>query len=92
MIPGLGANMKGMKVDEKELTRVQAVIQSMTAQERTYPHVIDSSRQKRIANGSGTNLQEVKKLLKNFKRIKKMFKGMKKSGKRGMGKGVLAWQ
>ena len=92
MIPGLGANIKNMNVDENELTKVQAVIQSMTTQERTYPHTIDSSRQKRIAHGSGTNLQEVKKLLKNFKRIKKMFKGMKKSGKRGMGKGVLAWQ
>jgi signal recognition particle subunit SRP54 len=92
MIPGLGANMKNMNVDESELVRVEAVIQSMTPKERAYPHVIDSSRQKRIAHGSGTNLQEVKKLLKNFKRIKKMFKGMKKSGKRGMGKEVLAWQ
>ncbi len=92
MIPGMGASAKNMDFDEKELVRVQAIIQSMTPEERAYSHLIDSSRQKRIAHGSGAGLQDVKKLLKNFKRIKKMFKGMKKSGKQRFGKGAFAWQ
>ncbi|MFC1672053.1 signal recognition particle protein, partial [Planctomycetota bacterium] len=92
MIPGMGANMKNMDLDEHELVKVRGIIQSMTAQERNHADIINPSRQKRIARGSGSSLQDVKKLLKNFKRIKRMFKDMKKMGKRGFGKEVFAWQ
>jgi signal recognition particle subunit SRP54 len=92
MIPGMGSQLPTGSLDEKELSRVQAIIQSMTPKERALPHIMDSSRQKRIAHGSGTVLTDVKKLLKNFKRAKKMFKDIKKSGKKGLKKGALAWQ
>ena len=77
---------------EGELTKAQAIIESMTPQERSFPHVINVSRQKRISRGSGASLNDVKKLLKQFKRVKKMFKDMKKSGRRGLRKGAFAWQ
>ncbi len=76
MIPG-GVNakaMKGLNVDEKEIVKIQAIIQSMTPDERENPVIIDSSRRKRIAMGSGTNVQDVNRLLKQFKETKKMMK------------------
>lgn len=91
MIPGMNSKkLKGIDVDEKELDRIKAIIQSMTISERENPVIIDSSRRKRIANGSGTSVQEVNRLLKQFKETKKMMKritGMektiKKKGKAG---------
>ena len=75
MIPGVNTKkLKDLNVDEKELDRIQAIIQSMTPKEREDPSIIDSSRRKRIANGSGTSVQEVNKLLKQFKETKKMMK------------------
>ncbi len=91
MIPGMNSKaLKGLDVDNKELARIEAVIKSMTKKERENPEIIDSSRRKRIALGSGTNVQEVNKLLKQFKETKKMMKKftdmektMKKKGKLG---------
>ncbi len=91
MIPGMNTKaLKGLDVDNKELVRIEAVIKSMTKKERENPEIIDSSRRKRIALGSGTNVQEVNKLLKQFKETKKMMKKftdmekiMKKKGKMG---------
>lgn len=91
MIPGVNTKkLKDLNVDEKDLDRIQAIIQSMTPKEREDPSIIDSSRRKRIANGSGTSVQEVNKLLKQFKETKKMMKKftdmektIKKKGKFG---------
>ncbi|NLY77373.1 MAG: signal recognition particle protein [Tissierellia bacterium] len=90
MIPGVNSKaLKNINVDEKEIVKIQAIIQSMTKEERINPSIIDSSRRKRIANGSGTSVQDVNKLLKQFKETKKMMKKfsdmektMKKKGKR----------
>ena len=78
MIPGMGA-MKGLKnaeVDEGELDRVEAIILSMTPEERVNPSVINGSRRKRIANGSGVRVQHVKQLLKQFEQMRKMMRQM----------------
>ncbi|HOK63309.1 MAG TPA: signal recognition particle protein, partial [Soehngenia sp.] len=68
MIPGIGSKqLKGLNVDEKELVRIEEIIKSMTKKERSNPDIIDSSRRQRIAKGSGTSIQDVNKLLKQFK-------------------------
>ncbi len=75
MIPGFaGAQMKGMKVDERELDRVQAIILSMTPEERSRPELIKGSRRLRIARGSGVNVQQVNQLVKQFAQMRKVFK------------------
>jgi signal recognition particle subunit SRP54 len=90
MIPGIGASQRAQladtKVDEKALDRTQAIIQSMTAQERRKPAVINGHRRVRIATGSGTSVQEVNRLLDQFAQMKKMMKqmGKTKGGRRGM--------
>ena len=73
MIPGAGS-MKDLQVDEKALTRVEAIIQSMTPQERENPNILGSSRKKRIAAGSGTRVEDVNQLLKRFDTMQKMMK------------------
>ncbi|NLD47602.1 MAG: signal recognition particle protein [Clostridiaceae bacterium] len=84
MIPGLNANaLKGAEIDEKKMSHVEAIIKSMTKQERVEPGIINGSRRKRIAAGSGTTVQEVNKLLKDFEEMKKMFKMMSDMGKHG---------
>ncbi len=88
MMPGVGGKqLKNLKVDENELTRIEAVIKSMTQEERTNPEIISSGRRKRIASGSGNSVQQVNKLLKQFAQTKKMMKQFssmgKKQGKRG---------
>ncbi|MFC0014315.1 MULTISPECIES: signal recognition particle protein [Allobacillus] len=89
MMPGAN-KMKGMKnlqVDDKQLSHVEAIIQSMTKQERVEPSVINASRKKRIAKGSGTSVSQVNRLLKQFEDMKKMMKQMtspKKGKKKGM--------
>ncbi|GAV23677.1 signal recognition particle protein [Carboxydothermus pertinax] len=87
MIPGMGKvkDLAGM-VDEKELKHVEAIIYSMTPEERRRPEIIDGNRKKRIARGSGTSIQEVNRLLKQFEQMKKMMKqfgGMEKQLKKG---------
>ncbi len=81
MIPGVGSKIKDLKVDEKQLVKIEAIINSMTPEERRNPHIINGSRKRRIAKGSGTTIMDVNKLLKQYKEMKKMMKKMKKSGK-----------
>lgn len=73
----------GMEVDEKELTRVEAIISSMTVEERVHPEIIDGSRRRRIARGSGTTIQDVNRLLKQFNDMKKVLKQFGRLGKKG---------
>ena len=85
MIPGMGGKaMKGLTVDEHALIRIEAIINSMTPEERRRPTMIDGSRRKRVARGSGTNVQEVNKLLKQFQMMQKMVKRMSKVGMKGL--------
>ncbi len=87
MIPGMGGKaMKGMQVDEKALVYVEAIINSMTLDERRRPQVLNGSRRKRVARGSGTSVQDVNKLLNQFKTMQKMVKRMSRSGMKGMPK------
>jgi signal recognition particle subunit SRP54 len=89
MIPGLGGKLKAMKdmqPDEKELKRVEAIISSMTPGERNDHTIINGSRRRRIAMGSGTSVQDVNRLLKNFTVTQKMIKQVAKGGKKGKGK------
>ncbi|MHB1468088.1 MAG: signal recognition particle protein [Solirubrobacteraceae bacterium] len=75
MIPGLaGAQLRGMKVDERELDRLQAIILSMTLEERRRPEMIKGSRRLRIAKGSGTSVQQVSRLIKQFDQMRKVMK------------------
>lgn len=82
MIPGANSKqLKNLKIDEKELVFIKAIIQSMTKKERRDPSIINGSRRKRIANGSGTSVQRVNKLLKQFAETQKMMKRMGGMGK-----------
>jgi signal recognition particle subunit SRP54 len=79
MIPGLGKQLEGIdEVDERQLGRVEAIILSMTPQERGLPKVIDGPRRQRIANGSGTTVEEVNRLMDARKQMEKLMKGMSK--------------
>lgn len=85
MIPGMASKMKGITIDEKQLAVNKAIIQSMTREERLNPDIIKASRRKRIAEGSGTTIQQVNSLLKQFEQSKEMMKQLKnKKGFRGM--------
>ena len=85
MIPGFGRIKKaGLSVDEGALNRVEAIINSMTPMERKMPTIIDGSRRKRISKGSGTNVQEVNRVLKQFFEIQKLLKQMKRGGRKGL--------
>lgn len=74
MMPGAGSALKDVEVDDKDLARVEAIIRSMTPQERQNPKTIDGSRRRRIAAGSGTHPQQVNALLKQFGETQKMMK------------------
>ena len=91
MIPGMrkAKQLQNMEVDEGELVKIEAMINSMTHQERRYHHIINGSRRKRIAKGSGTRVQDVNNLLKNYTQILKMMKKINKGGMRGLGRGML---
>src|SRR5207245_338223 len=79
LIPGLGKQLEGLdQVDEKQLARVEAIVLSMTPQERQLPRMIDGRRRLRIARGSGTTVQQVNQLLEARKQMEKMMKGMSK--------------
>jgi signal recognition particle subunit SRP54 len=80
MIPGLGRQLKGVTVDDAGLVRIEAIINSMTAKERLQPAIINGSRRKRIAGGSGTSVQEVNQLLKQFAAMQKMIKKVSRMG------------
>ncbi|MEW6411391.1 MAG: signal recognition particle protein [Candidatus Zixiibacteriota bacterium] len=88
MIPGVGKAFKNIKVDERDMERMVAIIKSMTLQERRNPHIIDGSRKKRIAAGSGNSVQAVNQLLKQFSAMQKMFGNIGKMKTRGFPSGV----
>ncbi len=84
MIPGAGKMMKDVDVDDDAFKGIEAIINSMTPRERSEPTIIDSPRKKRIANGSGTTIQEVNQLLKQFTQMSKMMKMMQGGGGKQM--------
>lgn len=90
MMPGMSSQLKGLQVDDDSLVSVEAMIQSMTAEERRRPDILNGSRRKRIARGSGHTIQDVNRFLKQFAAMQKMARSMA-SGKlpRGMGKHML---
>ena len=85
MLPGFGQlkQLKNIQIDEKQLIRIEAIINSMTKEERLRPEIINGSRRRRIAKGSGTTVQEVNRLLKEYAQMKKMIKRFTKMGKKG---------
>jgi signal recognition particle subunit SRP54 len=80
MIPGVGKAVKDLDIDDNAFKGIEAIIKSMTPEERINPTVLNGSRRKRIASGSGTSVQEVNKLLKQFDETRRMMKMMTKSG------------
>lgn len=78
MIPGIGSQIKNADIDDKALVKVEAIIQSMTAEERTSPKLLNGSRRKRIARGSGTSIQDVNRLIKQFGEMQRMMGQMSK--------------
>ena len=85
MIPGMGKmKMKGMEPDEKEMVKIEVIIGSMTKEEKRKPSILNGSRRLRIAKGSGTQVQDVNKLLKNFQMTQKMMKKFSKGGLKGL--------
>ena len=82
MLPGMGQlkQLKGLKPNEKELVKIEAIVNSMTKEERRNYKIINGSRRKRIALGSGTKIQDVNRLLKNFVQMKKMVENMTRKG------------
>ena len=86
MLPGVKAgSLKDAQIDEKQMARTEAIILSMTKAERTKPDIINGSRRKRIAKGSGTSVEEVNRLLKQFDQMKKLMKQFTGMGKRRFG-------
>jgi signal recognition particle subunit SRP54 len=91
MIPGMGKikQLKNLEVDENEFIKIEAMINSMTPQERRQHTLIKGSRRKRIAKGSGTSVQDINNLLKNYTQVVKMMKKINKGGLRGLGRSML---
>ena len=89
MIPGVGKALKGATIDPKAMKRVEAMILSMTPYERQNPQVINGSRRKRIAAGSGTTIQDLNRMLKQFGEMKKMLKNVGKMKFKGMPKNIM---
>ena len=94
MIPGMDKQLRNVDIDDRQMLRVEATIQSMTAKERSKPDIINASRKRRIAAGAGVSVEDVNKLLRQFEQMKKMFRQMNsKGGKRRMmqnfGKGIM---
>ena len=91
MIPGVGKAIKDVDIDDDAFKGIEAIIRSMTPKERSHPEILNSSRRQRIAKGSGTNIQEVNRLIKQFDQTRKMMKmvtGGGMAGMRGMMKGM----
>lgn len=85
MIPGLGSSIKNADIDDKQIVKVESIIQSMTKKERSNPKILNGSRRKRIARGSGNTIQDVNRLIKQFEEMQRMVKMLSsKSGKSGM--------
>ncbi|MGK9368087.1 signal recognition particle protein [Melioribacter sp. Ez-97] len=86
MIPGVGSAIKNADIDDKQLVKVESIIQSMTKEERSNPNILNGSRRKRIARGSGNTIQDVNRLIKQFNEMQKMIKMI---NKQGGGRGML---
>ena len=84
MIPGMGKAMKNMDVDDNAFKSIEAIISSMTPEERENPALLNGSRRKRVAMGSGTDIQEVNRLIKQFDDIRKVMKMMSGGGAKNM--------
>lgn len=85
MIPGMNSSIKNADIDDRQLVKVESIIQSMTRTERSNPKILNGSRRKRIARGSGNSIQDVNRLIKQFEEMQKMIKMLStKSGKTGM--------
>ena len=84
MIPGVGKAIRDVDIDDNAFKGIEAIIQSMTPQERTHPEVLNTSRRRRIASGSGTSIQEVNKLIKQFDQTRKMMKMVTGANMKGM--------
>jgi signal recognition particle subunit SRP54 len=84
MIPGMGNQLKNANVDPKAFSRTEAIINSMTHQERNQPNILNGNRRKRIANGSGTRVQDVNQLIKQYEQMKKMIKQLKGKSFKGL--------
>ena len=82
MLPGVGRQLRDVEIDDRQLTRVEAIITSMTAAERMKPEIINPSRKKRIAAGSGMQVEDVNRLLKQYEQMRKMMKQFSGSGKK----------
>ncbi len=91
MMPGIGnsKHLKNLKLDEKEFVKAEAIINSMTLRERCQHTIINGQRRKRIAKGSGTTVQDINRLLKNYTQVMKMIKKYSKGGMRGISRGML---
>jgi len=89
MIPGVGKMIKGVEIDPKAMSRVEAIIQSMTFEERRKPEILNGSRRKRIAIGSGTSVQDVNRMMKQFAQMRTMIKRMGKMKMKGLPKNML---
>ena len=88
MLPGAN-KLKDIKVDDKEFIRIEAIITSMTAKERKNPSLLNASRRKRIAKGSGTEVHDINKFMESFEMTQKMMKQMKsKKGMKNIMKGL----
>ena len=87
MIPGFGGKLRGLTIDDKALPRIEAIINSMTREERRNPSIITGSRRRRIAQGSGTSVQDVNVLLKQFAQMQKMIKNFSRLSFKGFPKG-----
>jgi signal recognition particle subunit SRP54 len=92
MIPGMGRLKlpQDPQGSEKELVKVEAIINSMTKEERRSPEILNGSRRLRIAKGSGTTVQDVNQLLKQYLQTKKMLRQFKRSGMRGLPRGLFS--
>lgn len=89
MIPGLGKALRGQEIDDRSFVKIEAMILSMTREERQKPAIINGSRRKRIADGSGTTVQDVNKLLKQFTEMQKMMKRLTRGGMRQFAQGLM---
>lgn len=90
LLPGMGRvkGLQNMVPDEKDLERIKAIISSMTREERRHPSIIDGSRKRRIARGSGTTVQDINRLLKQFQQSRKMMRSLQQMEKRGKSPGL----
>jgi len=87
MLPGMEKQLRDVDVDDRQMLRVEAIIQSMTAKERRKPEILNASRRRRIAAGCGQTVEDVNRLIKQYEQMKKMFKQMNGKGKKRMMRG-----